>query len=49
MNEIGIGVIFLVLLLGLFLQASNCFCHGYYRIVGFAWLVNWKAAIVYGE
>ncbi len=46
MNEIGIGVIFFVLLLGLFLTGLElAFAMGIIGIVGFAWLVNWKAAI----
>ncbi len=46
MNEIGIGVIFLVLLLGLFLTGLElAFAMGIIGIVGFAWLVNWKAAM----
>lgn len=46
MSEIGIGVIFLVLLLGLFLTGLElAFAMGIIGIVGFAWLVNWKAAM----
>lgn len=46
MSEIGIGVIFLVLLLGLFLTGLElAFAMGIIGIAGFAWLVNWKAAM----
>jgi len=46
MSDIGIGDIFLVLLLGLFLTGLElAFAMGIIGIVGFAWLVNWKAAM----
>jgi len=46
MSEIGIGVIFLVMLLGLFLTGLElAFAMGIIGVVGFAWLVNVKAAM----
>lgn len=46
MSEIGIGVIFLVMLLGLFLTGLElAFAMGIIGVVGFAFLVNVKAAM----
>ncbi len=46
MSEVGIGVIFLVLLIGLFLTGLElAFAMGIIGVIGFAWLVNWKAAM----
>ena len=46
MSEIGIGVIFLILLLCLFLTGLElAFAMGIIGVLGFAWIVNWKAAM----
>ena len=46
MSEIGIGVIFLILLLFLFLTGLElAFAMGIIGVLGFAWIVNWKAAM----
>jgi C4-dicarboxylate transporter, DctM subunit len=46
MSELGIGIIFLVLLLGLFLTGLElAFAMGIIGVVGFAFLVNVKAAM----
>ena len=46
MSEIGIGAIFLLMLLGLFLTGLElAFAMGIIGVLGFAWLVNWKAAM----
>lgn len=46
MSEVGVGVIFLVLLLGLFLTGLElAFAMGIIGVLGFAWLVDWNAAM----
>jgi tripartite ATP-independent transporter DctM subunit len=46
MSEIGVGAIFLLVLLGLFLTGLElAFAMGIIGVLGFAWLVNWKAAM----
>jgi tripartite ATP-independent transporter DctM subunit len=46
MSEIAIGGIFLLMLLGLFLTGLElAFAMGIIGVLGFAWLVNWKAAM----
>lgn len=46
MSELGIGVIALILLLGLFLTGLElAFAMGIIGVIGFAWIVDWKAAM----
>jgi tripartite ATP-independent transporter DctM subunit len=46
MSELGIGVIALLLLLGLFLTGLElAFAMGIIGVLGFAWIVSWKAAM----
>ena len=46
MSELGIGVIALLMLLGLFLTGLElAFAMGIIGVIGFAWIVDWKAAM----
>lgn len=46
MSELGIGVIALLMLLGLFLTGLElAFAMGVIGVIGFAWIVDWKAAM----
>jgi len=46
MSELGIGVIALIMLLGLFLTGLElAFAMGVIGVIGFAWIVDWKAAM----
>jgi C4-dicarboxylate transporter, DctM subunit len=46
MSELGIGVIALLMLLGLFLTGIElAFAMGIIGVIGFAWIVDWKAAM----